>query len=135
MRNAEVARVLQDIADLLEIKGENRFKIRAYQRAVLSLEHLTEEVARLVAENRLRKISGVGEAIAAKITELVNTGHLRCYEELKAEFPEGISTLLEIPGIGPKTALLRLRIAGIRECLTLLPDPARIGGGTEPQPK
>jgi len=119
MRNAEVARVLQDIADLLEIKGENRFKIRAYQRAVLSLEHLTEEVARLVAENRLRKISGVGEAIAAKITELVNTGHLRCYEELKAEFPEGISTLLEIPGIGPKTALLLASELGIKTATDL----------------
>jgi DNA polymerase (family 10) len=106
MKNAEVAKVFQDIADLLELKGENPFKIRAYQRAVFSLEHLPQEVEELVGEGRLREVPGVGEAIAKKITELVTTGHLKYYEELKAEFPEGISALLEVPGIGPKTAML-----------------------------
>jgi DNA polymerase (family 10) len=106
MKNAEVAKVFQDIADLLELKGENPFKIRAYQRAVFSLEHLPREVEELVGEGRLREVPGVGEAIAKKITELVTTGHLEYYEELKAEFPEGISALLEVPGIGPKTAML-----------------------------
>jgi DNA polymerase (family 10) len=106
MKNAEVAKVFQDIADLLELKGENPFKIRAYQRAVFSLEHLPQEVEELVGEGRLREVPGVGEAIAKKITELITTGHLKYYEELKAEFPAGISTLLEVPGIGPKTAML-----------------------------
>ncbi|MBN1863121.1 MAG: DNA polymerase/3'-5' exonuclease PolX [Dehalococcoidales bacterium] len=105
MKNAEVAKVFQAIADLLELKGENPFKIRAYQRAVFSLEHLPQEVAELVAEGRLREVPGVGEAIAKKITEFVTTGRLQYYEELKAEFPEGMSTLLEVPGIGPKTAM------------------------------
>ena len=106
MKNSEVARVFQDIADLLELKNENVFKIRAYQKVVRSLEHLPVEVEQLVAEDRLREVPGVGEAIHKKITELVTTGKLDYYEKLKAEFPEGISALLSIPGIGPKTAML-----------------------------
>ena len=106
MNNKEIAKVFQDIADLLELKGENPFKIRAYQRVVRSIEYLPVEVEQLVAEDRLKEIPGVGEAITKKITELANTGKLDYYEELKAEFPEGISALLDIPHIGPKTAML-----------------------------
>ncbi len=90
MKNKEVARVFADIADLLELKGENRFKIQAYRRAAHSIEHLPVEVERLVAEERLREVPGVGEAISRKITELVTTGKLGFYESLKAEFPEGL---------------------------------------------
>ena len=113
MKNSEVAKVFADIADLLELKGENVFKIRAYQRAVRSIDHLPVELERLVTEDRLREVPGVGEAIAKKITELVNTGKLDYYEELKKEFPEGISTLLDVPGIGPKTAMLLSNELGI----------------------
>jgi DNA polymerase (family 10) len=88
VKNSEVARLFQDIADLLELKGENRFKIRAYQKVVRSIEYLSEEVEQLVREDRLKEIPGVGEAITRKITELVTTGKLRYYEELKSEFPE-----------------------------------------------
>jgi len=105
MKNTEIAKVFQDMADLLELKGENPFKIRAYQRAARAIEHLPKELEIMVEEGEdLQSIPGVGEAIAKKITELVTTGKLRVYEELKAEFPEGITALLEIPGIGPKTA-------------------------------
>jgi DNA polymerase (family 10) len=106
MNNKEVAKVFADIADLLELKGENPFKIRAYQKVVRSIEHLPVEVEQLVREDRLKEIPGVGEAITKKITELITTGKLEYYEKLKSDFPEGISTLLEIPGIGPKTAML-----------------------------
>ena len=109
MKNSELARVFEDIADLLELKGGNVFKIRAYQKAARSIEHLPVEVEKLATEGRLREIPGVGEAIARKITELVTTGRLEYYEKLKAEFPEGTSTLLTIPGIGPKTAVLLTR--------------------------
>jgi DNA polymerase (family 10) len=85
MNNKEIARVFQDIADLLELKGENLFKIRAYQKAARSIEHLPVEVERLAAEDKLREIPGVGEAITKKITELVTTGKLGFYEKLKAE--------------------------------------------------
>ncbi len=113
MKNSDIARVFQDIADLLELKGENPFKIRAYQKVVRSIEHLPVEVEQLVREDRLKEIPGAGEAITKKITELVTTGKLNYYEGLKAEFPEGISTLLEVPGIGPKTAMLLSSDLGI----------------------
>ena len=113
MNNKDVAKVFQDIADLLELKGENPFKIRAYQKVVRSIEHLPVEVEQLVAEDNLKEVPGVGEAITNKITELVTTGHLGYYEKLKAEFPEGISTLLDVPGIGPKTAMLLSSELGI----------------------
>ena len=88
MRNAEIARVFLDIAELLKLKKDNIFKIRAYQKAVRSIEKLPMEVAQLVAEGRLSEIPGVGEAITKKITELVTTGHLAYYERLRAEFQE-----------------------------------------------
>jgi DNA polymerase (family 10) len=106
MNNKQIAKVFEDIADLLELKGENPFKIRAYQRVVRSIEHLPVEIEQLVREDRLGEIPGVGEAINKKLAELVTTGKLDYYEKLKAEFPEGISTLLSIPGVGPKTAML-----------------------------
>jgi len=114
MNNEEIARVFQDIADLLELKEENPFKIRAYQKAARAIEYLPMEVERLVDEDKLREIPGVGEAITKKITELVTTGRLGFYERLKAEFPEGISALLDIPGIGPKTAMLLIRELDIK---------------------
>jgi len=126
VKNSEIARVFQDIADLLELKGENQFKIRAYQKAVRSIEHLPVEVEQLVADNRLREVPGVGEAIAKKITELVTTGKLNYYEELKSEFPEGIITLLDVPGIGPKTAMLLSSELGISSVDEL--EAAIVGG-------
>ncbi len=86
VRNSEIIKVFQDIADMLERKKENPFKIRAYRRVVHSIEQLPLEVERLVVENRLKEIPGVGEAINKKITELVTTGRLDYYERLKAEF-------------------------------------------------
>jgi DNA polymerase (family 10) len=105
MKNSEVAKVFQDIADLLELKGENVFKIRAYQKAGRAIEHYPRELEAMVEEGEdLQSIPGVGEAIAKKTTELITTGKLNYYESLKAEFPQGITNLLAIPGIGPKTA-------------------------------
>ncbi len=105
MKNTAIAEVFQDIADLLELKGENAFKIRAYQKAARAIEHLPKEIKIMIDEGEdLQSIPGVGEAIANKTTELVTTGKLVYYENLKAEFPQGITNLLAIPGIGPKTA-------------------------------
>ena len=105
MKNSEVAGIFNDIADLLELKGENQFKVRAYKRAAHTIEQLPNELEVIVKEDvDLRSIPGIGEAIAKKTAELISTGRLEYYENLKAEFPEGIFTLLEIPGIGPRTA-------------------------------
>ncbi len=115
MKNTAVAKVFQDIADLLELKGENPFKIRAYQRAARAIEHLPKEIEIMLEEGEdLQKIPGVGEAIAKKITELMTTAKLEYYEKLRAEFPEGISTLLDIPGVGPKTAMRLTSELGIK---------------------
>ena len=79
MKNNEVARVFQDIAELLKLKKDNIFKIRAYQQVACSIEQLPVEVEQLAAENRLREVPGAGEAITKKITELVTTGRLGYY--------------------------------------------------------
>ncbi len=127
MKNSEIARVFSDIADLLELKGENQFKIRAYRGVEHSIKHLPVEMEQLVNENRLREVPGVGEAIANKITELVTTGRLEFYEKLRAEFPKGISTLLTVPGIGPRTAMRLSTELGINSVDEL---EAAIAGGS-----
>ncbi|MBI4596467.1 MAG: DNA polymerase III, partial [Candidatus Tectomicrobia bacterium] len=127
MNNKEIARVFEDMADLLELKGENVFKIRAYQKAARAIDHHSVELEQMVREGKnLRGIPGVGEAIDKKITELVTTGKLKVYEDLKSEFPEGISTLLSIPGVGPKTAMLLSTELGIRTIEEL--EAAIVGG-------
>ena len=88
MNNSEIAAVFSDIADILEQKKDNIFKIRAYRKVASSIEGLTVTVEQLTRERRLKEIPGAGEAIMKKITELVNTGKLDFYEKLKAEFPE-----------------------------------------------
>ena len=88
MKNAEIAAVFDDIAEMLNLKKDNIFKIRAYRKVVRAIEEMPAGVEQLVAENRLHEIPGAGEAITKKITELVITGKLGYYERLKAEFPE-----------------------------------------------
>ncbi|MAF85129.1 MAG: hypothetical protein CL875_01380 [Dehalococcoidales bacterium] len=114
MKNDGIIKVFQDIADLLELKGENPYKIRAYHNVVHAIKHLPVEVEQLVAEDRLKEVPGVGEAITKKLTELVTTGRLNYYEKLKAEFPEGVTALLDIPGVGPRTAMLLVTGLGIK---------------------
>jgi DNA polymerase (family 10) len=102
MDKDQVAEVLVKIATLLELKGENPFKSRAYQNAARTIETLSEPLAKLVAEARLADIKGIGEALQQKITELVTTGRLQYYEDLKAATPPGLVAMLDIPGLGPK---------------------------------
>jgi DNA polymerase (family 10) len=98
----EIADVLNDIAVLLELKGENPFKMRAYQTGARTLEALEEDLATVIAEERLGKIKGFGEALVQKITELHTTGTLKFYEDLKATVAPGLIEMLEIPGLGAK---------------------------------
>lgn len=102
MDKDQVAAVLSEIGVLLELKGENPFKCRAYANAARLLEGLTEPLEKLVAERRLGELKGIGEALQEKITTLVTTGRLPYYEELKASIPPGLVEMLEIPGLGPK---------------------------------
>jgi DNA polymerase (family 10) len=102
MDKDKVADILVEIGTLLELKGENPFKTRAYANAARTLEGLHEPLEKLVAEKRLGEIKGIGEALEQKITELVETGKLKYYEDLKASLPEGMVEMLEISGLGPK---------------------------------
>jgi DNA polymerase (family 10) len=85
MNNQQIAAVFADIAQRLELKKDNIFKIRAYRKAARSIEELPVGIEQLAKEGRLKEVPGVGEAIAKKITELVTTGRLEYYERLKAE--------------------------------------------------
>lgn len=98
----KVGEVLEHIAQLLELKGENPFKIRAYVNGARALETLSEDLLVLVAEKRLEEIDGIGKAIAEKITTLVQTGKLEYYDKLRDEFPPEIFTLFELQGLGAK---------------------------------
>jgi len=105
MKNVDIAAVFESIAGLLELKGDNKFKIRAYARAAEIIRHLPEEMDMMHEEGKdFKDVAGIGDAIAAKSMELITTGRLRFYEELKAQLPDGIIDLMDIPGIGPRTA-------------------------------
>jgi DNA polymerase (family 10) len=102
MDKEEVAEILIHIGTLLELKGENPFKTRAYLNAARVVESAPESVQLLVTGNRLGELPGIGEGIQKKIVELVTTGKLAYYEELKASVPPGLIAMLGIPGLGPK---------------------------------
>src|SRR5689334_22380005 len=99
MNKQTVADVLMEIGALLELKGENPFKTRAYANAARAIEAVAEPLETLVSENRLGEIKGIGDALQKKICELVSTGKLTYYEDLKASFPPGLFGLLQIPGL------------------------------------
>src|ERR1700722_6953504 len=102
MDKNQIAEILSEIGTLLELKGENPFKTRAYANAARTLEGLNESLDKLIAEERLGEIKGIGEALQQKITELVTTGKLGYYEDLKATIPPGLFEMLQLPGVGPK---------------------------------
>ncbi len=113
MKNQEIAEVFYQIADLLEIKGELPFKIRAYRRAAQRIETLEMDIEDVYRQGKLMDIPGIGEGIAKKIKELIETGKLEYLERLKKEIPEELIKLMEIPGVGPKKALVLYKKLGI----------------------
>ncbi len=102
MDNKQVAGILAEIGLLLELQGENPFKTRAYANAARLLENLDEPLEKIVAEKRLGEMKGIGEALERKITELVETGELAYYNELKESVSPGLVEMLDIPGLGPR---------------------------------
>jgi DNA polymerase (family 10) len=98
----QVARILDEIGEILAIKGENPFKTRAYENAARTVEGLGSGLDELVAAGTLTEIKGIGGALAKKITELVTTGSLKYYDELRASIPDGLLEMTRIPGMGPK---------------------------------
>lgn len=118
MKQHEVAALFLQMADLLECRGDNPFRIRAYRRAAQNLESFSGSLGELAAHSRLSDIPGVGTDLAAKITEYLATGTVKEIEQLKRKLPRGMLDLLEVPGVGPKTARLlcdRLRIRSVQQ--------------------
>jgi DNA polymerase (family 10) len=99
--NGDIVKLFYDIADILEMQGVD-FKPVAYRKAAQSIEALQKPLSEYYEQNKLRTISGIGEHLAAKIKELLETGKLQSYEKLKKQLPSGITKLMNIPGVGPK---------------------------------
>src|SRR5258708_39660723 len=102
MENLAIARIFSEIADLLEIKGENPFKIRAYRNAADTIAHAPDRLS-ACSDEQLRAISGVGKDLPAKIREICDTGGARYHRELLEQFPPTIRDLLHVQGARPKT--------------------------------
>jgi DNA polymerase (family 10) len=118
MKKEEVSAILEEIGFLLELKGENPFKVRAYYNAARAIKGLEGSLEEVVKQGELRRIKGIGEALNKKISELVTTGSLPYYEELKATVPAGLREMVRIPQLGPKKVKAlyeRLRITTIGE--------------------
>ena len=107
MDNSKIARFFEETAEILEILGENPFRVRSYQNAARAVRDLSQSMAGLVKEGEdLTAIPGIGASIAAKIEEIVSTGRLKSLEELKSKIPPGLPQLLRISGLGPKKVKL-----------------------------
>src|SRR5687768_2916801 len=119
MDKNEISSVLADIAAMLELKGENPFKIRAYSNASRAILASTGDLEQLTREKRLREIKGIGEAIAEKITTLVTTGSLPYYEEMRKTLHPGLAELIRIQGLGPKKAVILYEKLGIKDVPSL----------------
>ena len=125
MKNLEVARLFNLMADVLELQEENVFRIRAYRRAAQNVESLREDVEALAREDRLDEIPGVGADLAGKIAEYLKTGRVRDIDRATKKIPAGVVALMNVPGIGPKMAM-RLYQEGITD-VDRLEKAARAG--------
>jgi len=113
LKNIELSRIFEQIAKILKIKGENPFKIRAYEKITLVLENLPIDIETIYHQGGLNNIPGVGTGIAKKIEEFLTTGKLEYYEKLKETIPSGVIELLDISEVGPKTAKLLYEELGV----------------------
>ena len=104
MSNVDVARIFEELADLLELDGANPFRVRAYRNAARTVEALSTDVAAIVERDpaELQKLDGIGKDLADKLVVIVRTDKLPQLEEMKAKIPAGVVQMLRIPGLGPK---------------------------------
>ncbi|TKJ33601.1 DNA polymerase III, partial [bacterium (candidate division B38) B3_B38] len=119
MKSRELADIFDKMADIMEFKGDNPFKINAYRKAARVLKDLTEDIEKLAQEGKLKDLSGVGSGIAKKIEEYLKTGRMSKYEEVKEGVPDELIELLKIPDLGPKTLALLHKEMGIKNMTEL----------------
>ncbi|HXZ43717.1 MAG TPA: DNA polymerase/3'-5' exonuclease PolX [archaeon] len=113
MRNPEIARLFNEIADFLEVKDENPFRIRAYRRAAQAVEGLSEDIVAIAERSGLLDVPGIGKDLAAKIQEYLASGRVEYLEELRKQIPAGVIEMMGIHGVGPKTAKHLYEQAGV----------------------
>jgi DNA polymerase (family X) len=113
MKNHEIATLFGRIADVLELKGDDSFRINSYRKASRVIADLTEDIEKLASEEKLTDIPGIGKGTAEKIVEYIKTGKMSKYEEVMKGVSEETITLMQIPGLGPKTVAMLNRELGI----------------------
>ena len=106
MLNREIAEIFERMADILEIKGGNLFRIRSYRKAARAIGDMTQDVAELAAADKLTDIPGIGVGISDKIKEYLATGHIKKYDEARKGVSDGLIDLLSVPGLGPRTVAM-----------------------------
>ena len=102
METGRIAEIIDDMGTLLEVRGENPFRCRAYHNAAQSLRGLPSDLSEMIADGSLAEVPGIGETMYKKVIELATTGRLESYEELRKQTPAGLVALLRVPGLGPK---------------------------------
>ena len=125
MKNQELAALFERIADALDIKGEQTFKVLAYRKAARILEDLTEDVESLAKDKKLETVDGIGHGIAQKIEEYLSTGRMKKMDEALSGLPPGLLDLLDIPGVGAKTAgqaFKELKVKGLGDLKRVVAD-------------
>ncbi len=126
MNNRQVADIFAEMADILDIQGENYHRVRAYQRAAENVAALGRPLEEVWRAGELEEIPGIGETLSAKIDELMRTGRLEAYERLKREVPEGVVAMLQVTGVGPRSAAQFWKELGITT-VEDLEQAARVG--------
>jgi len=127
VHNADIAAIFEEIADLLEIRGDNPFRIRAYRNAARSVGEFGREFKTLIdSGTEMPKLPGIGPDLTAKIHEIVSTGHCAALDKLRKELPPAITKLLRVPGLGPKRVQTLNRELGV-ETVAQLKQAARAG--------
>lgn len=130
MHNGEIATALTEIAELLELKGESSFRIRAYENGARTIDTMTQPVERLAREGELKDVPGIGAGLLSKIEELLETGQIGYLEDLRQEFPSGVRRLLKVPGVGPTLARRVYRELGVESLdgLRQVAEDGRLAG-------
>jgi DNA polymerase (family 10) len=120
MDNAAIAAILREVGSLLQLKGDNPWKIRAYDEAARKLEDEIENLGELIEQDKLIDVPGIGPSLSAKITELYRTGHLSYLDQLHGEIPPGVLEMARIRDIGRERALALLRILDVTNLFELI---------------
>src|SRR5260221_4594498 len=114
LTNQQIADIFDTVADMLQLKGEIIHRVMAYRRAAQSIRELPRDIKAIAAEDKLKEIDGIGAVLEEKIREMLDTGHLRFFDELKAEIPVGLVDIMRINGVGPKKVMIFYNDLGIK---------------------